>query len=156
MKLGQLFNRLNILALTASMRPAAVPAEPPAKPTAAERKAGLIAAHLDKSDFGCQQENVRKLVEMLLGTTLPAPATPRGRSTSAASRIPMQVGALLKVGNKIGLIKSIDTDGDPRLINDDGNALTINGREYVPLATRNIAVPTDDEVTAWCDQAGLA
>lgn len=108
-------------------------------------KAREIADHID-STFGCHVEQVRKLVELMTGSPLPAPAGLGDRDR--AGPVEMEVGAVL-FGDHSGatsIVYHIDGDGDGYLMRANGEVCDCG---YFEPAGTDWRVATEAEVDAF-------
>jgi hypothetical protein len=115
----------------------------------AQRAANLIA---HDSDFGCQEESVKKLVALLLNIDdLPEPSP-------APDERPFVIGSLVRVPetSQTVLITAVDDASDAQFQTADGKTSLSNGDNWLYNSQRDLfTVPTARQIDAFLKAAGL-
>lgn len=121
-----LFNAADIRSRTATARLKLLPNIDENDPVETSDRARQLLEHLEQCDFGCQQQNVFRLVELITGETIPYNRSEDDDYNSP----PIEVGVAYVFNGTTIMVTSIDEDGDGNFIAGNFNT-EVGGISYL-------------------------
>lgn len=100
----------------------------PKEPDHIQHQTLVAYRHLNECDFGCQNDNVRRLVSIIIGEPIPdKPAPP------ATDNREFVIGTIIVDSSVTLLVGAIDRDGDAEIVRANGSPTngSANGSSYV-------------------------